>query len=189
MELNINQSCQLIISGTWDVSGFDSNTENKIELLVHLDDPSIYKIETNRSDTTLVWNLEKDGLYKYVQINLPKNVNLDTMDAVKLIEYLNNPTNSVDFVEKQIFSICKLRTCTIQLEKEAIHNFVNNHNIKSCKKDSGQSVKDLLLIAVFVLENLISQERYTEAQMIINSLDSCGVLCRSQKLQTCNCNG
>ena len=48
MELNINQSCQLIISGTWDVSGFDSNAENKIELLVYLDDPSIYKIETNR---------------------------------------------------------------------------------------------------------------------------------------------
>ena len=191
MELNINQNCQLVISGEWDVVEIDPNVEDRIELLVYVEDPSIYKIETNRSNATLVWDLDRDGFYKYFQINLPKDMDITISDLVSrsLIQYLSEPTNSTDFVEKSFFSICKLRNCTVQLEKEVIHNFVNNCRTKSCKKIQDKSTKDILLIAIFVLENLISQERYTEAQMIVDSLSTCGTLCNSQKTQMCNCNG
>ena len=185
MNLNINQKCQLIVSGNWDVANFNSNNQDKIELLVYDDDYSIYKIEKNRSSETLVWDLEKDGRYLYFQINLRKDI--DTVDITNpnsIIAHLESPTNSTDYIAKEIFSICKLRNCTIQLEKESIHNFIKN----PCTKTKDQFHRDILLIAIFVLENLIAQERYAEASMIVDSLSSCGTLCKSES-KTCNCNG
>ena len=69
MELNINQKCQLVISGEWDVVNFNNPEEHKIELIVHAEDPSIYMIEIDRTSKELIWDLEKDGLYIYRQIN------------------------------------------------------------------------------------------------------------------------
>lgn len=189
MELNINQKCQLIVSGNWDVLEFDSNVEDKIEVLVYWDDFTIYKIEKNRTSDTLIWDLEKDGRYKYFQINLKKDVDdIDITDPESIIKYIESKTNSTDYIVKEIFSICRLRNCTVQLEKESIHDFINHHKDYSCKKIKGQSYKDILLIAIFVLENLIVQERYSEATMIIESLSMCNTLCKFNKLKTCNCN-
>ena len=189
MELNINQKCQLVISGDWDVKNYDPETQDKIELLVYWDDYRIYKIETNRSASDkIIWDLEKDGRYKYFQINLSKSVELD-LTPESIIKYLESHANSTDYVAKEIFSICKLRNCTIQLEKEAIHNFIHNYKGHSCKKLKDQSNRDILLIAIFVLENLIVQEKYTEATMILESISTCDLLCKSYRsLAQCNCN-
>lgn len=191
MELNINQNCQLVITGNWDVPNLN-NTEDKVELLVNFYDPSVYKIEINRDlSTALVWDLEKDGYYKYFQINLPQGTNIKSEELISwaLVNYLNLPSNSTDFVVKDFFSICKLRNCVLQLEKEAIHNFINNCKLKNCKKLEGQSNKDILLMAIFVLEHLIARERFTEANMILESMPQCETLCKSINIKTCNCNG
>ncbi len=117
-----------------------------------------------------------------------KNIDIDKNDPEALINHVNSSANSTDFKKKDIFSICKLRNCTIELEKESIHNFINHHKEYSCKKIKGQSTKDLLLIAVFVLENLIVKGKYLDATMIVESLSTCDTLCKSNKSQTCNCN-
>lgn len=184
MELNINQKCQLIVSGDWDIEYFNPENQNKIELLVYDDDWTTYKIEKNRTSETLVWDLEKDGLYKYYQFNLNKSVtNVDVSNPESLIKYYNSNATSTDRNCTRIFSICKLRNCTVQLEKESIHNFINH----PCRKMSDQSNRDLMLIAIFVLENLIVQQEYTKASMIVEALSTCNTLCKSNKSQTCNC--
>lgn len=188
MELEINDKCQLIVSGMWDVENFNSGTQDKIEVLVYWDDYTKYQIVTNRTTDSLVWDLPKDGWFQYFQINLNKNIDIDKNDPEALINHVNSSANSTDFKKKDIFSICKLRNCTIELEKESIHNFINHHKEYSCKKIKGQSTKDLLLIAVFVLENLIVKGKYLDATMIVESLSTCDTLCKSNKSQTCNCN-
>lgn len=190
MELNINQNCQLIVSGEWDVANYNSEYQNKIELLVYLDNYDIYKIEVNRdSSNNIVWDLEKDGRYRYFQINLSKSEEID-LNPESIINHLSSKTNSTDYVVKDIFSLCKLRNCTIQLEKESIYNFIHNYKGDSCKKLKNQPIKDILLISIFVLENLISMEKYTEAEMILESLSTCDMLCKSytSPSTSCNCN-
>ena len=187
MELNINQKCQLVISGEWDVVNFNSPEEHKIELIVHAEDPSIYMIEIDRTSKELIWDLEKDGLYIYRQINWPKDKELGDNVVETLFLKFPDPTNSIDYVDKNIFSICKLRNCVLQLEKEAIRNFASNCSKNKCEKDESRSNKDILLISIFVLENLICRERYSEATMILDSLATCGNLCPT-KITKCNCN-
>ena len=90
---------------------------------------------------------------------------------------------------ENIFSICKLRKCTIAQEKLAIEEFLSTCNKRNCnKRSSQQPVRDVLLISIFVLEHLISQEKYLEAERILESLDSCRNLC-GNNIKTCNCNG
>ena len=44
-------------------------------------------------------------------------------------------------------------------------------------------------MAIFVLEHLIARERFTEANMILESMPQCETLCKSINIKTCNCNG
>ena len=122
-----------------------------------------------------------DGLYVYHL--LLTNLDPETVDVNKISSY-NNSIGDWTEVEK-IFSICHLRNCVIELEKKSIENFL----YKKCVKSSQQSTKDLLLISIFVLEHLISQEKYSEADRILKSLGSCGNLCGDVVTKTCNCNG
>ena len=88
---------------------------------------------------------------------------LNPIDRIK--EYTNS--NGGWTYEENIFSICKLRKCTIAQEKLAIEEFLSTCNKRNCnKRSSQQPVRDVLLISIFVLEHLISQEKYLEAERI-----------------------
>lgn len=134
----------------------------------------------------LILDVKLDGLYKYyllqTDIDDPK-----TIDITKI----KNPDNSTGpLTEEEIFSICHLRKCVFAHEKQAIEEFLSTCNKKNCNKRSSQQyIRDILLMSIFVLENLIARQRYYEAETILNSLNSCEGLCKDAVIKTCCCNG
>lgn len=190
MEWNINQNGEVVISQLPDKGEY----EHVLEFIASTIDPNFYASYIDR-DQTLVFELPVDGLYKYYV--LPSNRSVEELHNIcqdgldKFLEVMNNAENSIGLPEESdIFSIHNIRQCVIKLEKESILEFIQMYKGRKCQNKSyNQSTKDLLLIAIFVLENLLSQERYTEAQMIIDGLSSCNSLCNINKNLTCSCNG
>ena len=72
------------------------------------------------------------------------------------------------------------------LEKETLLNY--SAKCSTSVKSEDKKVRDFLMIAIFVLENLICDEkRYPEAQEILDSMwTECGHLC-SKISNNCNC--
>ena len=193
MKLNINQNGERVILELPDKKGRD----HVLEFAASTIDPSHFAYWVDREEA-LVFNLPKDGFYKYYIF--PSSYDVETLENLckdgleTFLQHLDSPNNSIGPLtpenEYDIFSIHHLRSCVMQMEKEAIWEFVEMCRGKNCKnKTSDKSTKDLLLIAIFVLENLIAQERYTEAQIILDSLSTCANICNTNKTFTCNCNG
>lgn len=186
MNWTFNQNCQLIFLDTPDKNEYT----HTLEVIEKQSDKTIYGIFIDRTESV---DIEiEDGLYHYylLQTNNGEFIEeiktgLNPIDKIK--EYTNS--NGGWTYEENIFSICNLRRCTIALEKLTIEEFLSNCNKRNCnKKHSQQPIRDVLLISIFVLEHLISQEKYLEAERILESLDSCKNLC-GNNIKTCNCNG
>lgn len=182
MELKLNTNCQLFVEGVPE----HKNGYIKIELVVSDSNPSDFIVETNRTNNRIVYDLPTDGLYHYYEINWPEDKPMETMEKIIASLELGNlqEDQEVEVYPLSIFSICKLRNCTLNLEKQAISDFINNK--RSCKT-STRDYKDILLISVFVLENLICQNRYAEAGMLLDKLVSCSDLCENKPIKSCNC--
>lgn len=186
MNWTFNQNCQLVFLDAPDKNEYT----HTLEVVEKQSDKTIYGIFIDRTDSVNI-NIE-DGLYCYylLQTNNSEFIEeiksgLNPIDRIK--EYTNS--NGGWTYEENIFSICKLRKCTIAQEKLAIEEFLSTCNKRNCnKRSSQQPVRDVLLISIFVLEHLISQEKYLEAERILESLDSCRNLC-GNNIKTCNCNG
>lgn len=181
MELKLNTNCQLFVEGVPTIKeGYTT-----IELIVSDSNPSDFMIETNRTTDKIVYDLPTDGLYNYYEILWPIHKPMIFVDAMITSLGMGNlqEDQEVEVTQDSIFSICKLRNCTLNLEKQSINDFVNGKS--SCKK-SGWREHDLLLVAVFVLENLICQQRFTEASMILEKVSSC-TICENNSYKPCNC--
>lgn len=194
MNWTINQNCQLIIDDLptkEDASG--NEYTSVVEVIYNKYEDSFWGI-VNR-EVSIEYNLKTDGRYKYLKV-------LSNRDAQELehllltpntfLELLDSPIDSIgpSAYEEEIFSICHLRKCAFEHEKKAIEEFLSTCNKRNCnKKSPQQSVRDILLISVFVLENLICKHRYKEAERILESLGSCGNLCDNISNKTCCCNG
>ena len=166
MNWHFNQNCELIIEDLPD----KTELEHSLEILVGPDENIItYEDRTVRIAEPVV-----DGLYTYY---LYVSANPMTVDSVK---------NEDPKIKEEIFSICNLRKCTLELEKQTIENFLCK---KVCKRSEFQTTADILLMSLFVLENLICKAKYNEATDILNALSSCGSPCRNINSNTCNCNG
>ena len=189
MNWTFNQNCQLILDEIPD----KGENENVVEILFGKQDGS-FKYFINRI-SPLIYEIPQDGIYKYICLPTDKSISeLKSLlaDADSFLQYLASPANSFGFPsnEEEIFSICHLRKCAIAHEKQAIEEFLSTCNKKNCnKKSSQQSVRDILLISIFVLENLIARQRYSEAEDILERLGSCGNLCKDVITKTCCCNG
>lgn len=158
-----------------------------------------------------IQSLPKDGLYIYYCIEVVKKNDIDesyegiyydaTSNCLRfkdkiiseyesLVELLptlmTKQAGVLDYCEKQVFSICKLRKCVMELQKRTIQEC----NSRSCKKSAEvKQTRDLLFISIYILETLICQERFSEALDILNSLSTCADICNtsSNKSTSCNC--
>lgn len=88
------------------------------------------------------------------------------------------------------FSMYDLVECYALTEKERIRNYLKNNCNGNCEKNNELELKaDILLSAVNVIEHLIENGDFFEAQRILNGLNTCGNLCSSVKnnLKGCGC--
>lgn len=180
MEIKSNIKCQLIIEGLPEkVDGF-----KKIEVILHNEQLDNFAVIVDRTEVDWTYDMPSDGLYIYYEIDWPEDESIPN----DFIGYMMSDLSKLTEWERlKHFSICKLRHCTMELEKEMIYDFISNCNSNNCdKKSSEQYARDILLIGIFVLENLICQQRYSEATMILDSLTSCN-LCKDSITKKCNC--
>ena len=179
MNWTFNQNCQLIIDNILD----KGDRLHSIEVIIYPNGG--YNIYIDRNEK-IILDLPEDGLYLY------KYLLTDTDPSTIDITTIPDANTSVGgwTGQEEIFSICHLRKCAIAHEKQAIEEFLSTCHKKNCnQKSSMQSTRDILLISIFVLEHLICQNKYNEAQRILNQLGSCSNLCPNTITKTCDCNG
>ena len=124
--------------------------------------------------------MPEDGLYQYYTLYLSDEPN-------DLLEYIQD--NSI-IPEAEIFSICKLRNCLLQKEKDYINKFLSGCKPGGhCAKDTeDELVRDFLLSTIFVLEHLICMGKTVEALRILKNINSsCGFCSDNKTVNNCGC--
>ena len=102
----------------------------------------------------------------------------------------NNPDNCFLGIEESM-SIYNLINCYVLTESERLDNFIKNNCNGNCNKskNSLETNADILLAAIMVIKYYIKKEQYSEAQLLLEKLDTCGSLCKkfSNRLKGCGC--
>lgn len=172
MELKTNSKCQLIIEGKAPVSG--------LEVVVFGDNYEIIRRED--TEDYFIFDMPEDGLFQYYILNF-------TEEPKDILEYIQD--NSI-LPECEVFSICKLRNCLLQKEKDYISQFLSECNTNShCSKNSeDELIRNFLLSSIFILEHLICSGQTVEALRILRNINSSCTLCSNiESLNKCGCNG
>ena len=182
-----------------------------VEFVIYENGNSGFYISENL-DNEFVFDLPKDGLYAYYKIKIYKKEyiedatnnkfyyddkimfgNEEIINPEDIINKLDISYGIIDYYEHPIFSLCKLENCILSLEKNTILNESNDYlGTANCNKnDQIKKQRDFLFITLFVLKNLICQERFVEAKEVLDSISSCESLCENLKntKSNCGCNG
>ena len=168
-ELLTNSDCQLIING--------KKPEKGLEVIVYGDEYAT--IERNADSKEYYFNMPKDGRFQYFILDI-------TGKPEDLLEYIQD--NRITPIA-ETFSICRLRNCLLEMEKDHISNFLkgcktDNH----CANDTKNVTRDFLLSTIFVLEHLICSGFPEKASIILRNLESCQI-CPNGVTNDCGCNG
>lgn len=114
---------------------------------------------------------------------------IDTNEKLSVV--LENKTeDNVGFAVKPIFSICYLHKCLEDKLRSNIFNTMNNWDQYKCHKDGYEDfIRHFLFNTVFILKQLICQERYAEATRILESMNRCAGICGDNQsdFNKCNC--
>ena len=126
----------------------------------------------------------KDGYYIYVETD--KDDITDEMDQVIDVDTDADPS------ETELFTIVNLRNCLLSYEKsligEALCNCVSGSNIVCKSHNNDKQMADFLLATIFVIENLVCDQRYLEAADIVEKVHNCNVCQENNKMiKKCNC--
>lgn len=164
-----------------------------------------FKITTDYEDYSQ--KLSKDGYIRYLKLEISTKSNgnnvywsgSNLINGNEIITDISEIIGYMHFTEKEInikcdiedFNLSNLQKCVIELQRKTIFNGLKNCNIGKCDKTSiDKQNRDFLFISLVVLENLICQKKWTEAESIIEGLSSCNSLCPNTNIKlNCNCNG
>ena len=169
MKLLTNSKCQLILDGL--------KPEKGLEVIVYNDKYTV--VERESDSTEFFFDMPEDGLFQYFVLNFEE-------EPEDLLEYIEDKS-LMPIVE--MFSICKLRNCLLNVEKDYISKFLKECSTNShCSNDSIDVTRDFLLSTIFVLEHLICTGQTVEATRILKNISSC-TLCSNNKTTNCGCHG
>ena len=202
--LSINSNCELIATP----NSFDEVKDRYfLEFIIN---PNINPNDTVRISNTRSYytqGLCEDGLYVYYMITMPSKTlieegypdlyydhetkklmldNKELTDVTTLLNRLEPSSGAIEYTEIPLFSICKLKKCILEIQRNAIIN---------CRKHKCENIinvnNEFLFISLYVLEALIGQGRYAEADEVLSSVNSCSSVCNSvtHRIKNCNCNG
>lgn len=115
------------------------------------------------------------GIPKLYTIEEAVAASTKSRDYLAIYKYNGSQT----FIFQQnVFSVCKLNRCLVNLQRQLINDLTKSCKFKSCAVQQELKLKcDLLLSAVSVLEYLIDSKNFTEAQRIIDNLSTCNSIC------------
>lgn len=98
-------------------------------------------------------------------------------------------SDSTFWFDDMVFSIYNLVKCFILLEKERLNKILNNGCKFACTDNPDGAKSDFLAAAILVLQHLIAEKKFVEAQTLLNRLNTCNGLCKDVKgsLKGCGC--
>lgn len=124
--------------------------------------------------------------------NAPNTVTSLAGYATEITDYyqLNNHVDILDYYYvTEIFSLCLLRKCVVNFQREVLYESLRNCNLAPCIKNNSsvnRTERDFLFVALFILENLIGVGNFDEAQRIFEQLENCNnLLCGSYSNTSC----
>lgn len=179
-------------------SGIDSE-----DTLVITTEPTIYE-----------YTFPEDGLFTYYKLRIYKDTMLsdlekkdrvyyNTVDECLMYNYerildykqmqkiLSKTGTVLDYIEKPVFSIYFLSICTSDLQREFIYGRFRKGTIEACDSYSDKKkIRDFLTITIFVLRELIRQQRFAECLDILRTIKSCVPICENYHVHQggCGCN-
>lgn len=155
---------------------------------------------------TLESEMEEDGIYRICLIDDPNAVlrdgkllinghELSNKDLANAIANKNTAVlgNLVDnSFSDEIFCICKLKKCLLNLEMQVFNNLVKTCGSSKCKsQDELKAQRDFIFLAVWLMEHLIDAGKSELVRDIYESMQSCGSICGNllKSKKGCGCNG
>lgn len=150
---------------------------------------------------TFEFDVDSDGIYKVFVIDEPfatLNDNILTIgteqyDAERFIDSFESNVISLGSngnYSEEIFCICNLKKCLLNLQMKAFKNMLKNCGSKKCKDDEIKAQRDFIFIAVWLMEHLIEQGKEEQVREIYESIQGCGSICSNiLKSNKCGCDG
>lgn len=105
--------------------------------------------------------------------NHSKSTEINFNDLIKLDTTLS--CSQTFFCKKTLFSICKLQNCLVYLQRQILSN--PDYCMECGMETSIRYKRDFLVSSLYVLNYLIKNQLYEEAQRILLNMEGCGGLC------------
>lgn len=205
--LGADSEGNLTITDTTDYSEWTTDISNHtvIERLLDYNSKMIdTKSSTLQNSSESYFELLADGMYVYQRLILPTHGHEGNSDCyyddgkiylngevVEFEEIWKDKSENVNvfWFDDVFFSIYNLVKCFIITERNRLNSIFDNGCRIQCTNNPYAANADFLASAIFVLRYLIKQNRYVEAQELLNRLHTCGGLCKDVKrhLKQCGC--
>lgn len=165
-----------------------------------------YDINDHSSDDVSDFHIEEDGLYMVSHYILPKKDSLEYIDELAkkkfvfaydgehIVKYWNGQWDIVqinDFISLNInnnftvalsqdymFSMCGLKECFFNINREILGKFCGADRCNTQKHKDLVYKRDLLWMAINVIDYLLDEDRYFEALNIMRELIGCTGFCK-----------
>ena len=205
--LSADPNGNLVIKDSTNYSEWETDVSNHtaIERLLDYNSQVIEtKISTLPNSIDSAFDLVSDGMYIYQKLILPTESH-DGEDTCYYEDgkiYWNGEVAAFEDVwcsksdilnvfwfDDVFFSIFNLVKCFIITENNRLNSIFENGCRIQCTSNPYAANADFLASALFVLRYLIKQNKYLEAQSLLNRLQTCSGLCKDvrKSLKECGC--
>lgn len=190
-----NEDCNLIINELdYDYNYVYAYILQQNKILADEIQTYVY-IRTQKNDK-VIFDVNSDGFYTLATIKVSKseeeeyyykngNFYHNGMEvSLEILSEMNPETSGLDIEHEYYFHTCHLRQCFVNICEQILNQ------VEACNKNSidyNLSYKrDLLWSALNVIDYLSEQEKFEEAERLLERIMSCNGLCDSYKT-SCNC--
>lgn len=147
---------------------------------------NIPKLELFDGNFERYGGFEFDGIYASDGVDIYKNESNDPMvygnwvkiDPLLAIAQNINAYTNIEYCSQELFSTCKLNKCYLKYIYNTSFDKFGKVLCHTCtKEDNLNNIKRLVGDALFVIEGLLEDCLYMEAQYIIEQIMACNGLC------------
>lgn len=205
--LSANEDGNIVLTDRTNYSEWTTDVSNHtvIERLLNYNSKVLEtKVSTVSNSTDSYFELISDGMYVYQRLILPTHnhdgntdcyyedgkIYLDGNEAqFEDVWKVKSENVNVFWFDDVFFSIFNIVKCFILMESNRLNSIFENGCKIQCTDNPYAANADFLASAIFVLRNLVRQNRYVEAQELLNRLQTCSGLCKDVKrsLKECGC--
>lgn len=205
--LSANDQGNIVLTDNTDYSEWATDVSNHtvIERLLNYNSKVLEtKVSTVPNSTESYFELSADGMYIYQRLILPTHGHEGNSDCYYDDGKIYLDEQEVDFesvweqksenvnvfwFDDVFFSIFNIVKCFILTEQNRLNSIFENGCRVQCTSNPYAANADFIASAIFVLRYLVKENRYVEAQELLNRLQTCSGLCKDVKksLKECGC--